>query len=79
MKVLTKTPGLYQVPKLRNSTTTTATTTTTTTTTWDYGGVPYEGPRENPKSLSRTKAENFEFQFFGTEGGMDGGREGGTE
>ena len=41
MKVLEKTPGLYKVPKLRNSTTTTAattTTTTTTTTTWDYGG-----------------------------------------
>ena len=28
MKVLAKTPGLYQVPKLRNATTTTATTTT---------------------------------------------------
>ena len=33
MKVLAKTPGLYQVPKLRNATTTTATTTTTTTST----------------------------------------------
>ena len=33
MKVLAKTPGLYQVPKLRNATTATATTTTTTTTT----------------------------------------------
>ena len=55
---------LYQVPKLRNSTTTTATattttTTTSTTTTWDHGGVPYEGPHENPRSLSSPKAEKY--------------------
>ena len=36
MKVLAKTPGLYQVAKLRNATTTTSTTTTTTTI--SYGG-----------------------------------------
>ena len=47
MKVLAKTPGLYQVPKLRNATTTTTTTTTTittttTTTTWGHWGVPGE-------------------------------------
>ena len=41
MKVLAKTRGLYQVPKLRNATAATATTTTittTTTTAWDHGG-----------------------------------------
>ena len=56
-KVLAKTLGLYQVPKIRNATTTSATITTTTTTTRDYWGattttttiggygrVPGEGP-----------------------------------
>ena len=54
-KVLAKTPGLYQVPKLKNTTTTnntttaTATTTTitptttTTTTIWGHCGFPGEG------------------------------------
>merc|ERR1712055_1122726 len=67
MKVLVETPGLYQVPKLRNATTTTATTattaTTTTTTTWVHGGVPYEGPRENPKSLSSPKSEKCHYYY----------------
>ena len=78
MKVLAKTPGLYQVPKLRNATTTTATTTTTTTntntnttttttttTTWVPWGDPGGGPRENPRSLSSPKAEKIEFEFLG--------------
>ena len=38
MKVLAKTPGIYQVPKLRNVTTTATTTTTTTSTTTIPGG-----------------------------------------
>ena len=52
-----------------SSSTTTITTTTTTTTT--QGGVEVRGgPCENPRYLSSSKAENFEFVFF------DGGREG---
>ena len=35
---------------------------TTTTTTWDHWGVPGEGPRENPRSLSSPKAEKLNFQ-----------------
>ena len=58
-EVQVKTPGLYQVPKLRNTTTTTATNTTTTTTntnttstnTQNHRQVPGGGPRENPRSL----------------------------
>ena len=57
MEVLAKTPGLYQLLKLRNTTTTTATTTTTTT--WDHRGDPGGGPRENPRSLLSPKAEEF--------------------
>ena len=63
LEVLVKTPGLYEVPKLRNTTTTTATTTTTTNT-WDHWHIPVGGPRENPRSLSSPKAEKFEFDFF---------------
>ena len=36
------------------------------------GGVPGGGPRENPRSLSSSKAEKFEFEFFGHFGGTDG-------
>ena len=49
MKVLAKTPGLYQVPKLRN-------TTTTTTTIGGHGGFQKGDPRENTRSLSSPKA-----------------------
>ena len=53
-KVLAKTPGVYQVPKIRNATTTTAAATTR-----DFWGT-----CENPRSLSSSKAEKFEFDFF---------------
>ena len=43
------------------TTITTTTTTTTATTTQGHGGG---GPRENPRSLSSSKAENFKFNFF---------------
>ena len=39
----------------------------------------FEGPRENPKSLSSSKAEKFEFELFGHFGGTEGGREGRTD
>ena len=68
-----QTENFYQVPKLINTTTITATTPPRpppTTTTWDHGWVPYEGPRENPRSLASPKAEKLDFDFF-----MDRGRD----
>ena len=61
-EVHAKTPGLYQVPKLRNLNFCFCTVCFgggVSPTTWDHQGDPGGGPRENPKSLSSPKAEKY--------------------
>ena len=58
-EVLTKTPGINKVSKMRSNTTFTTTTATTSTIGWGHRPVLGGGLRENSRSLSSPKDKKY--------------------